>query len=195
MRRRRLGGRSSTPGWRGAGSWRSGTSRPSPTSATWGPTPVAEAIKVCEEILEAASGDRKAESRALNLLAHLRAEQGELDRARDLYRQSRALLEEYGMKFSAALTSLDSGLVELIAGDPEVAEAELRRDYEELDRMGESNYRATIAAFLAEALYRQERLEDAEKFAGICREIAAADDLVSQICSAIRSRKGARAAR
>jgi ATP/maltotriose-dependent transcriptional regulator MalT len=85
------------------------------------------------------------------------------------------------MKFSAALTSLDSGLVELIAGDPEVAEAELRRDYEELDRMGESNYRATIAAFLAEALYRQERLEDAEKFAGICREIAAADDLVSQI--------------
>ena len=81
------------------------------------------------------------------------------------------------MKFSAALTSLDSGLVELIAGDPEVAEAELRRDYEELDRMGESNYRATIAAFLAEALYWQERLEDAEKFAGICREIAAADDL------------------
>jgi predicted ATPase/class 3 adenylate cyclase len=151
------------------------------TSATWGPTPVAEAIKVCEEILEAASGDRKAESRALNLLAHLRAEQGELNHARDLYRRSRALLEEYGMKFSAALTSLDSGLVELIAGDPEVAEAELRRDYEELDRMGESNYRATIAAFLAEALYRQERLEDAEKFAGICREIAAADDLVSQI--------------
>ncbi|HEY3022009.1 MAG TPA: adenylate/guanylate cyclase domain-containing protein [Actinomycetota bacterium] len=151
------------------------------TSATWGPTPVPEAIKVCEEILEAAAGDRKAESRALNLLAHLLAERGEIDRARDLYRQSRALLEEYGMKLSAALTSLDSGLVELIAGDPEVAEAELRRDYEELDRMGESNYRATIAGFLAEALYRQGRLEAAEEFARICREITAADDLVSQI--------------
>jgi tetratricopeptide (TPR) repeat protein len=72
-------------------------------------------------------------------------------------------------------------LVELIAGDPEVAEAELRRDYEELDRMGESNYRATIAGFLAEALYRQGRLEAAEEFARICREITAADDLVSQI--------------
>ena len=151
------------------------------TSATWGPTPVDEAIKICEELLNAAEGDRKAESRILNLLAHLLAMEGEFDRARDLYRQSRALLEEFGMRFTAALTSLDSGLIELLAGDPEAAEAELRKDYEELERMRERNYRASTAVLLAEALYRQGRLQEAEEFAKICREMAAPDDIAIQM--------------
>ena len=40
----------------------------------------------------------------------------------------------------AALTSIDSGVVELLADDPVAAERELRRDYETLERMGERNY-------------------------------------------------------
>jgi predicted ATPase/class 3 adenylate cyclase len=150
------------------------------TCAAWGPTPVPDAIKRCEEILGAAAGDRKAEAMALVFLSHLEAMQGELDRARELYQQSRAILDEYGMKLYAALTSIDSGPVELLAGDPEAAEAELRSDYEALDRMGERNYRATTAGRLAEALYQQGRVEEAVAFAEISREIAAPDDIASQ---------------
>ncbi len=148
--------------------------------ATWGPIPVPEAIKQCDEVLEAAGGDRKVEAVILSFLSHLEAMRGGFDPARDLYRRSRAILEEYGMKLYAALTSLDSGLVELWAGDPEAAEAELRRDYEALDRMGERNYRATVAGRLAEALYQRGRLEDAEMFTATSREIASADDIASQ---------------
>src|SRR5207249_159168 len=104
-----------------------------------------DAIKRCEEILSAATGDRKAEAVILAFLSHLEAMQGMFDRARDLYRQSRAILEEFGMKLYAALTSIDSGPVELMAGNPEAAEAEIRADYEALDEMGEKNYRATMA--------------------------------------------------
>ena len=70
-----------------------------------------------------------------------------------------------GWTFQAALTSLDSGPIEMLAGDPVAAEAELRRDYETLDRLGERNYITTVAVYLAEALYRQGRYADADTFA------------------------------
>jgi predicted ATPase/class 3 adenylate cyclase len=148
--------------------------------AVLGPTPVPKAIKRCEEILEAAGGDRKTEALTLGFLAQLEAMQGNFDRARDLYRKSRAMFEEYGMKLYAALTSLKSGPVEMLAGDPAAAEAELRRDYEALDRMGDRNYRSTIAGLLAEALYQRDRLDEAQEFAMIGQEISAPDDLSSE---------------
>jgi len=146
----------------------------------WGPTPVPDAIKRCEEILAAAAGDRKAEAVILAFLSHLEAMQGRFDRARDLYRRSRAILQEFGMKLYAALTSLDSGPVELLAGDAEAAEVELRGDYEALDDMGERNYRATTAGLLAEALYEQAAYEEAETFARVAQQLAAEDDIASQ---------------
>ncbi len=95
----------------------------------------------------------------LAALAHLRAMVGDFELARDDYRRGRAILEELGLRFDASLISIDSGPVELLAGDPVAAEAELRKDYEALDAMGERNYISTIAGLLAEALYRQERFE------------------------------------
>ena len=150
------------------------------TSAMWGPTPAPEAIARCEELLVAASDDRKAEAVILSFLSHLQAMRGNADLARELYKRSRAILEEFGMKLYAALTALDSGPVELMAGNPSAAEAELRRDYEALERMGEKNYRATTAGLLAEALYEQARYEEAETFAEVARDLAALDDVASQ---------------
>ena len=148
--------------------------------AVWGPTPVPEAIRRCEEILAAATGDRKAEAVTLLYLSHLEAMNRDFDRARDLYRRSRSILDEFGMKLYAALTSLDSGPIELMAGNPAAAEAELRSDYEALDRIGERNYRATVAGVLAEALYQQDRLDDADHFARIAQDLGAPDDVSSE---------------
>ena len=47
--------------------------------------------------------------------------------------------------------------------------------------MGERNYISTTAGFLAEALYRQDRYDEAELFAATSREIAAMDDVLSQV--------------
>lgn len=148
--------------------------------AVYGPTPVPDAIERCERILERTGNDRKAQALTRCALAHLEAMRGEFEQARELYRWSRTTFEELGWNLHAALTSIDSGPVEMLASDPVAAERELRRDYEELERMGEHNYISTTAGLLAEALYRQSRYEEAEALAGICREVAAEDDVASQ---------------
>ncbi len=150
------------------------------TTALYGPTPAPQAIARCEELLAAAAGDRKAEALTKCSMAHLEAMQGRFDRARSLYRESRAALEELGWNLLAALTSIDSGTVEMLAGDPEAAERELRGDYETLHRMGERNYISTTAAFLAEALYEQDRLDEAEEYTHLSEEVSAPDDVSTQ---------------
>ena len=150
------------------------------TCSTYGPTPVIEAAARCAELLEKAEGDQKADALIRASLARLEAMRGNFDEARQLYRRSRATLEEFGWKLFAALTSIDSGPVELLAGDAASAEAELRRDFETLDAMGERNYIATTAAYLAFSLQLQGRYEEADRFVTFSEETAADDDLTSQ---------------
>ena len=145
-----------------------------------GPTPVPQAIERCRALLEEVSGDRKPEALLEAALSHLEAMRGNVEESRALYRGSRAKLEELGWTFLAAQTSFDSGPVEMLAGDLAAAEAELRRDFEALERMGETNYISTTAAFLAEVLYRQGDQDGAEEHTRISEELAAQDDVSSQ---------------
>ncbi len=151
------------------------------TCAQLGPTPVPDAIAIVERVLPELGGDRKSEAYTLRALANLEAMRGRFDEARDLYRRSRATLDELGWRFDAALTSaIASGPVELLAGDAVAAERELRRDYEALAAMGERNYISTTAAFLAEALYRQGRDDEALQMTNESEQIAAEDDVATQ---------------
>ena len=150
------------------------------TSVLNGPTPVDEAIAYCEGLLSRASEDRKASAIIEVALARLEAMRGNFEAARVRYRRSRALLEEFGYRFFAALTSQDSAPIEMFAGDLEAAERELRKDYQTLELMGERNYLSTTAGMLADVLYRRGRYQEAAEFAAICRELASGDDVVSQ---------------
>ncbi len=151
------------------------------TCAQLGPTPVHEAIAIVERVLPELGGDRKSEAYTLRALANLEAMRGRFDEARSLYRRSRATLTELGWRFEAALTSaIASGPVELIAGDATAAERELRGDYEALAAMGERNYISTTAAFLAEALHRQGRDDEALRMTEESERIAAEDDVATQ---------------
>lgn len=149
-------------------------------TAEYGPTPTSDAIAECRSILEKVN-DRKAEATTLLIWSRLEAMRGNFDEARELYRRSRATLEELGWNFLAALTSMDSGAVEMLAGDPVAAERELRGDYEALHRMGEKNYVSTTAALLADALYQQRRFDEAEALAAESERLAARDDVVTQV--------------
>jgi tetratricopeptide (TPR) repeat protein len=106
--------------------------------------------------------------------------QGEFDMAREMYRRARRGLLELGWNFDAALVSIDSGPIEMLAGDPAAAVDELRGDYDVLDRMEERNYITTTAAYLAEALFRAERHDEADVFATFSETTAAPDDNATQ---------------
>ena len=149
--------------------------------AAFGPTHANDAIVICEGLIARAAGDRKVEAISLRTLAHMHAMRGQFDAARDEYRRARAMLEELGWTFIAALGSIVSGPVEMLAGDAAAAEAELRRDYETLERLGDRNYITTVAAYLAEALYRQGRYEPCNDFTAFTAEVASPDDLATQV--------------
>jgi len=165
------------------------------TCAQLGPTPVPEAIAIVEGVLAELEGDRKAEAYTQRALANLEAMRGRFDEARALYQASRATLDDLGWRFDAALTSaIASGPVELIAGDLVAAERELRRDHDALSAMGERNYISTTKAFLAEALYRQGRDEEALAMTLESEAIAADDDVATQyLWRSVRAKVVARA--
>jgi class 3 adenylate cyclase/tetratricopeptide (TPR) repeat protein len=149
-------------------------------SVLYGPTPADEAIAYCNAVLSQAAEDRRASARTEVTLAHLEAMRGNFEVARVRYRRGRALLEEFGYRFFAALTSIDSAPVEMLAGDLQAAERELRGDYRTLEQMGERNYISTTAGLLAEVLYRQGRYLESSELAGVCQELASPDDVASQ---------------
>jgi predicted ATPase/class 3 adenylate cyclase len=148
--------------------------------AAYGPTPVEDAIKRCEDTTARVGADRKAGALISISLARLEAMRGNFERARELYRLTRATLEELGWTFLAAQTSLDSGPIEMLAGDPVAAESELRRDHHALTQMGDHNYVSTVAALLAEALYQQGRYDEAYESTAESETVAAPDDALSQ---------------
>jgi hypothetical protein len=149
-------------------------------SALYGPMPVPEAIATCEEVLGRAGEDRKVKARAELAIGQLEAMRGDFERARLLYRRSRASLEELGCLFLAALTSLTSSVIEVLAEDLATAELELRTDYGRLEEMGERNYISTTAGLLADVLYRQGRYGESAEFAGVCEHLASSNDVASQ---------------
>ncbi|HET9559892.1 MAG TPA: tetratricopeptide repeat protein, partial [Actinomycetota bacterium] len=74
-----------------------------------------------------------------------------------------------------------ASFVSMLAGDPAAAEAHLRRDYQRLAQMGEHNYLATTAAFLAQAIAAQGRHGDAEAYVVVSRDTGAGEDFLAQV--------------
>jgi tetratricopeptide (TPR) repeat protein len=144
-------------------------------------TPVAEALARCEALIPQVQADRKAEADILGVLAQLHAMEGRFDKARELYRRGRELVADLGPSVTSASASLELSRVEMLAGDPSAAERELRRDYDTLTAMGETYYRSSVAAFLAQALWALDRRAEADGYARIAEELADADDVLSQV--------------
>jgi predicted ATPase len=145
-----------------------------------GPTHVTDGIRRCEAILAEVESNLAATADVLRPLAGLHAMQGRFDEARELLATSDAAFQELGLTLSSAV-SHHAAEVELLAGDPVAAERSLRRGYAALDEMGDRALLSTTAAFLGQALLAQGRLHEAESLAEMSAELAAGDDLVTQV--------------
>ena len=146
-----------------------------------GPTPVPEAIKQSERMLGSLEGDRKVEAVVLGALAQLQAMAGDFETARASYRRGQAILAELGTGIDGSSTSIDSGRVELLAGDLAAAERELRRDHDALLALDERYFRSTIAGLLAQVLWLRADQTGAAEFAAVAEEISDPDDVLSQV--------------
>lgn len=147
----------------------------------YGPTPVSEAIARCRQLEGGAADDRGAEANVRAFLGGLEAQQGNFELARELVLAARAVFDDLGYaRLSASHCGAVAGEIELLAGEPIVAETVLRSTCEVLQEMHELSNLATRAADLAEALYAQGRYEEAEMWARTSEANAGADDLTAQ---------------
>jgi DNA-binding SARP family transcriptional activator len=149
------------------------------SAAALGPTPVPAAIRRCMEIREQFPTSRVAIAVTLHPLGLLHAMHGDFDEARRLVREGDEILRELGRMESAV--SHHQAWVEMRAGRPDLAEAGLRLGYDELEQMGERDLLATTAALLAQAVYAQDRLEEADELCRVSERIAAAEDVATQV--------------
>ena len=164
-------------------------------AASLGPIPVDEAIARCEAGIEQTAGDRQSEGHLLAVLAVLYAMRGEFDHARMLVTRSRSIFDELGLQMEAARLGWDASTVERLAGDLDAATRELRGAYDELERLGETFARSTVAGFLAETLLEQGALDEAAVFCEQSRALTTEADIATEalwryVCGRILVRQG-----
>lgn len=151
------------------------------TAVLLGATHVAEALPRCQELVDQVKGDRKAEAVILVSIAQLHAMEGQFKLARQLYAEGEQLLADLGPSITGSSIAFESSRVEMLAGDPVAAERLLRRDYVQLEAVGERYFRSSIAAFLAQTLWTLAKFDEANAFAQTAAELSDADDVWSQV--------------
>ena len=120
--------------------------------------------------------------------ACLYAMTGDFVRARECLRGSEALAERFGSALWKAAVLEFGGHIEEMAGDTAAAERSFREEYELHRRIGDEGHGSTSAAYLAVALCRLGRFDEAEELATIARATGADDDLATQ--ASARSAQG-----
>jgi tetratricopeptide (TPR) repeat protein len=148
---------------------------------THGPTPVEDALSRMPSLAKRSGGSKIAEGLLSINVGLLSAMLGRIDDARSAWGKARDIREELGERMQAASATMYLAWIELMAGDPALAEAPMRDACETLERAGEKAWLSTVAANLAEVLWRQGKLDEVERFTAMSREAAAADDWISQM--------------
>jgi class 3 adenylate cyclase/tetratricopeptide (TPR) repeat protein len=146
-----------------------------------GPTPVDTAVRRASLFLQESEGDRLLTASILSSLAVLLAMRGEFGEARARWARAQALWDELGMTHRRAIRAIDASTIELLAGDAEAAERELRTGYDMLAEIGDVHLRPTLAAYLAAVLAQGGRSAEAQEFADFAESHAWEDDIVTQV--------------
>jgi class 3 adenylate cyclase/tetratricopeptide (TPR) repeat protein len=148
------------------------------TAMLWGPTPVADGIRRCEELMREEPDNELLRANALYALAGLRALEGSFAEARSLLAEATGIYRDLGLRMSLAGLTQIAAQIERLAGDPVAAEAELRAG---LDVLVVTGAEALQNGLLAGALVAQGRYEEARGPAEEARRLAAADDVMDTV--------------
>ena len=154
------------------------------SAALWGPTPVPEGIRRCEDYLDEIGNHPIGKAVILLHLAGLHAMQDDVTAAHATLNHAKTLLDSLGPTMTAAITQ-PAALIAMLADDPATAEMHLRLEYESLDEMGERRHLATTAVKLARAIAAQgqSRYDEATRLIAISQDAAAGEDLSAEAVS------------
>jgi hypothetical protein len=147
----------------------------------FGPVPAAEGIERCRALRRRVSDSRMVSAQVLRFEAVLHAMRGHIEHARVLHAEADHIIDDLGNPWASAGRVWGQWALELLAGEPERAEAAARASLERYEEMGATNQGSTAAALLAVALAKQGHHEEAIRYADVAAAWAAPDDIASQV--------------
>jgi len=159
----------------------------------FGQTPADEAIVRLTELRSEVRDDVLLEAQVLRALGGFVAMRGDVDEGRRLVARHREIVTELGFRWLLAGSRFISGRIEVFADDLQAAEREYRSGIDTYEAMGETGRASTMIASLADVVYLQGRLEEADELARAVATLAAEDDVASQIIGrSVRGKVSAR---
>ena len=151
--------------------------------AVFGPAPCDRVIARARDDLDwaRARGNRSLEGSTLARMGEMLSRSGHADEAAEVFASAHRIFEDLGQPAHVAYLPISTAAVEPLSSDPAAAEAELRSALQYFDSIGAKHISATVAPMLASAIVRQGRTEEALELTRRAEEIAAPDDLDSQV--------------
>jgi len=148
-----------------------------------GPTPVDTAIDRAHLFLAESEGDLLLTASILSSLAVLLAMRGDFGEARAQWARAQTFWNELGQAHHRAIAAMDASAIELLAGDAEAADRELRAGYDALVEIGDVHLRPMLAAYLAALLVENGNLgdADADALASYAESHSWEDDIVTEV--------------
>jgi predicted ATPase/class 3 adenylate cyclase len=144
------------------------------------PVPVDAAIGRAEQLLQAVSGDPWDEAEMLQPLSKLYAYAGRFADAKEAIARAVSVYGRSEAVWDYALAVVRAGEIELIAADPAAAEPLLRKACEALRALQDRGFLSSAVATLAEAVYLQGRLGEAEQMTEESETLAFGEDIDAQ---------------
>jgi tetratricopeptide (TPR) repeat protein len=146
----------------------------------WGPTPVSIGLPRAEAIADSARTLKWGRAWASRAVVGFYGMQGRFEEGRELAARASSILAELGRPIELYTLAFWTAPLELLAGDPVASEREAAAACDGLEAAGENGFLSTMAAMLADALYAQGRLDEAEAAVQRSRESATSDDFNAQ---------------
>jgi tetratricopeptide (TPR) repeat protein len=149
----------------------------------FGPTPVSHAISRCESMTAGLTRtpSRRFEAARGGIQAYLEAMRGRFDVARELCDRSKRLFLDLGLVGLLSATHWYAGSIELLAGDPERAEEEVRAALAHDDPERLHIQFPERSALLGEAVLARGNVSEAIRHTETSERFAAPDDVYTQV--------------
>lgn len=148
------------------------------TSLLYGPAPADAAAARCAQMLREAESSELMRANSAAPLVGLLGMRGEFDAAREHARLAADIYLDLGLTLAFAGLTQVTAPMELLAGDPVAAEHELLRGLEILEPRHGDGYQQ---ALLAEALFRQGRLDEAAERSRLAEDRSPPDLVLAQV--------------
>ena len=147
----------------------------------YGPVPVDEGLRFADDLMARLGHVPEVQGFAAHVRSHMRARLGDFDGAFEGANAWRHHIHELGQEIMYAGTAACVWDVCSWARDWTHGEEVLRESYEMFERMGMNTHRSTIAAHLGEAVFRQGRVDEAERLSRESEQLGASDDLYNDM--------------